>query len=70
MLSYKEGIIPKENVDCLRYQDDVKINDVAKCRRALDHFNGSLASSQAAQKQLNERMTLIRTSFFLFMCHV
>ena len=58
MLSYKEGIIPKENIDYLRYQeypDDVKINDVAKCRRALDHFNGSLASSQAAQKQLNEK---------------
>ena len=39
--SYKNGQIPKENINCLRYRkfpEDVKIDDVSKSQRALDHI--------------------------------
>ena len=62
ILSYKEGTIPKENLNCLRYRvvpQDVKVDDVAKCRRALNHIKGSLKEmNEVRDKLMNRRKEL------------
>ena len=58
ILSYKEGTIPQENLNCLRYRvvpQDVKVDDVAKCRRALNHIKGSLKEMNEVRDKLMNR---------------
>ena len=55
LVSYKEGTIPKENINCARYREfplNVNAIDVAKSQRALAHMNATLKEI----KQLNEKL--------------
>jgi hypothetical protein len=56
--SYKEGTIPKENLNCLRYREfptDVKVEDVSKCQRALHHVKGTFNEIEKIKEKLNNR---------------
>jgi hypothetical protein len=56
--SYKEGVIPKQNINWHRYKDfpsDVKVDDVSKSHRAVEHFKETLQSLNALHDQLLAR---------------
>ena len=58
IVSYKEGTIPKQNLNCLRYRvvpQDVKPDDVLKCKRALSHIKGSLKEMDEVKDKLMNR---------------
>ena len=53
--SYKNGNIPKENINCTRYiefPDDVKIEDVSKSQRALDHIKIKIQKEEKHGKKI------------------
>lgn len=60
--SYKNGQIPKENINCLRYRkfpEDVKIDDVSKSQQALDHIKNTIKTiNEEKSKLLNRKMEL------------
>lgn len=56
--SYKEGIIPKENINWKRYQEfpsEVRIEDVSKSERVEKHFNGTIKSLNDICEHLSAR---------------
>ena len=56
--SYEEAIIPKDNIAWKRYlqfPSDVKFEDVGKCARAVEHFNGTIKLLNELQEQLSAR---------------
>ena len=55
LVAYKEGTIPKENINCARYREfplDVEVEDVLKSQRALTHMNATLKE----MKKINEKL--------------
>ncbi len=58
IISYKEGTIPKQNLNCLRYRvvpQDVKVEDVSNCQRALIHIKDSLKEMEEVRDKLLNR---------------
>ena len=56
--SYKSGLIPKENIDCDRYREfpaDVKIEDVNKSQRAIQHINNTMCEIREEKDKLLNR---------------
>ena len=56
--SYKNGNIPKENINCTRYiefPEDVKIEDVSKSQRALDHVKRTIKTINEDKNKLLKR---------------
>ena len=56
--SYKSGNIPKENINCTRYlkfSEDVKIEDVSKSQRALDHIKKTIKTINEEKDKLFKR---------------
>ena len=62
MSSYRNGLIPKENLNCSRYREipqDVKIEDVGKSQRVLDHIKStSIKINEEKSKLLNRKKEL------------
>ena len=58
IVSYQEGVIPKENISWHRYKDfppDVKVDDVSKSHLVVQHFNETLKSLNELNDQLLAR---------------
>lgn len=53
--SQQEGVIPKQNINWNRYKDilaNVKVDDVSKSQRAVEHFRATVQSLAALHDQL------------------
>ena len=60
--SYKNGVILKENIDCLRcreFPENVKVEDVCKSQRALDNIKTTINNiNKEKDKLLNRKKEL------------
>ena len=66
--TYKSGLIPKENINCVRYKElptDVKVEDVNKSQRAIQHINNALCEiKKDRDKLLNRKRNCIGKTWF------
>ena len=59
--SYKNGNIPMENINCTQYiefPEDVKIEDVSKSQRALDHIKMTIKTMRKKTSFLKRKIEL------------
>ena len=60
--NYKCGLIPKENINCARYKElptDVKVEDVNKIQRAIQHINNTLCEVKKERQTFEQKKGIV-----------